>query len=51
MKFSLNIIAPDVVKKEKEEAEKVFKMEFKSIGVPEDREEIDEYYEEQENKD
>lgn len=51
MKFSLNIIAPDVVKKEKEEAERIFKMEFKSFGDTGDREEINEYYEEQENKD
>ena len=48
MRFSLNIIAPDVVKKEKEEAEKFFKMNFK-----EDMNALKEaeYYEEQENKD
>ena len=28
MKFSMNIIAPDVLKREKEEAEKLWKMEF-----------------------
>ena len=49
MAFSLNIIAPDVAKKEKEEAERIFKMEFKSLGG--DREEIDEFYEEQANRD
>lgn len=29
MRFSLNIIAPDMIKKEKEIAEKLFKMEFR----------------------
>ena len=47
MRFSLNIIAPDIVKKEKEEAEKIFKMEFKAYGSTRDNvEEIDEFYEE-----
>jgi len=46
MKFSLNIIAPDVVKKEKEEAEKLWKMDFGS----EDKER-QEIWEERENRD
>ena len=29
MEFSLNVIAPDIVKREKEEAEKLFKMNFR----------------------
>lgn len=48
MKFSMNIIAPDVVKKEKEEAEKLFKMEFKDEEVVSER---DEMYEERESRD
>lgn len=46
-KFSLNVIAPDVVKKEKEEAEKLWKMDFPEQAKA-DREEI---YIEQESKD
>ena len=48
MKFSLNIIAPDVVKKEREEAKKIFRMDFKDEPNAVERAE---YYEEQENKD
>lgn len=32
LRFSLNIIAPDVIKKEREQAEKLWKMEFKDSG-------------------
>lgn len=35
MKFSVNIIAPDVVKKEKEEAEKLWGMEFPDEPIAE----------------
>lgn len=46
-RFSLNIIAPDVVKAEKEAAEKLFKMDF-----PEEvKSERDELFAEQESKD
>lgn len=47
MKFSTNIIAPDVLKKEKEEAEKLWKMDF-----PEEvKSEHDELWEERESRD
>ena len=45
-KFSVNIIAPDVVKKEREQAEKLWKMEF-----PEEKVEVKEIYEERSNRD
>lgn len=42
LRFSLNIIAPDIVKKEREEAEKLFKMELKDEYYPDEaREEKD----------
>lgn len=47
MKFSMNIIAPDVLKKEKEEAEKIWKMEFPD----EIKAERDEAYKEIESRD
>lgn len=50
LKFSMNIIAPDVVKKEKEEAEKLWKMEFPDEKKPV-KSEIDEAYEERESRD
>lgn len=40
MEFSLNIICPDLIKKEKEEAEKLFKMNFSKAEEPAVEEEI-----------
>lgn len=48
MKFSMNIIAPDVLKKEKEEAEKLWKMEFPDEPV---KKETDEAWAERESRD
>lgn len=47
-RFSLNIIAPDVMKKEKEEAEKLWKMEFPNEEKSEEQKEI---FEERESRD
>ena len=41
LRFSLNIIAPDIAKKEKEEAERLFKMELGDSYIDEAREEKD----------
>lgn len=41
LRFSLNIIAPDIAKKEREEAKKLFKMELGEDYVDEAREEKD----------
>lgn len=46
LKFSVNIVAPDVVKKEREEAEKLWKMEF-----PDETIEHKEVIEERESRD
>ena len=46
MKFSVNIVAPDVVKKEREEAEKLWKMDF-----PDETVEHKELIEERESRD
>lgn len=46
MKFSINIIAPDIVKKEKEQAEKLFKMDFPDV---EEKREV--FYEEEASRD
>ena len=50
MKFSVNIIAPDVVKKEKEQAEKLWGMEFPDEPVP-TKAEREEIYAERESRD
>lgn len=48
MKFSVNIIAPDVVKKEKEQAEKLWGMEFPDEPIKAEREE---FFEEEQSRD